>query len=249
MQAADATDATATQQRRPTRPGQGARGRQLQASNDREAGQPIGSKEDAERYLSWLENATDKYLLLERFIDNSDWEARLRELLRQFGRKDAAAAMKRVIGFLLHDQLQMPLYDRPVKQMLLPLLLRFPRIVYCMLRDNPAESNLVKFCLLLASMSDNEPQLSDPIEKLCEKLERIDDEIYVDALCNESSRQVHVSDILPTYRHDNDFADFRDLQICPTQEEVLCRQPPYLPDITEGSLVSTIAFVRCKLQQ
>mgnify|MGYP001811283439 CR=1 FL=1 len=30
-------------------------------------------------------------------------------------------------------------------------------------------------------------------------------------------------------RHDNDFADIREVRIPPTEGEVLCEEPPYLP--------------------
>ncbi|KAI9573105.1 P-loop containing nucleoside triphosphate hydrolase protein [Boletus coccyginus] len=45
-----------------------------------------------------------------------------------------------------------------------------------------------------------------------------------------STSSVTVYDVLngPGGRHDNDFADFRDIAILPTTDEILCRKPPFL---------------------
>lgn len=197
----------------------------------------IRSPQDAERFLRWIENREHSYEVLEKFTDNADWDTRIRELFEQYDEPRAAEAMKRVIAFLLGEQLQKPLYDRQIKQMLLSFL-RFPRIVFRMLRDFQEDSQLTKFCRVLGSMREVDEETREKLEQLRGKLENKGDVLYVEALDNDVRREVLVYEVIPTNRHDNDCADFREIQICPTESEIKCADP-YLPDITEGSVVST----------
>lgn len=215
------------------------------------------SSTDAARFVQGMVSFQSKVELLGLLDDDRNFGSkRIKEVLTFLeGIDEVNEILIPILSCIVNDDTNRPLYKRP-RNRLVAIINGIPGL-YSMLNESdilaamPVYSAKVIVTFLETTvMTLVEARASDDIKKLVMSLKARQVE-GVDKLCSLLLLETQKSDqglsehssiaggndvacwvsdmVIPGDRHDNDFKNFRDIQLVPTQAEMSCQISPWLP--------------------